>query len=213
MENRIRINTAKNTVRESGMIGDIPVILEYGKSGGKKPVLFLCHGFGGCKEDFLVRAEELSEEGWMVVMPDNRHFGQRPGGGGMDYYLDKGKGYNVLRIRRGIKETADDISVIIDYLETHESADAGRIGMIGISMGGFLSFRALISDRRIGVIAPLISSPWWNDVPSDNLMYVENRKELDDYRQRFEPAGFPELFAGRPVFVQLGKRTCRRLFR
>jgi cephalosporin-C deacetylase-like acetyl esterase len=71
---------------------------------------------------------------------------------------------DVYQVRRLVKETADDIPIIIDHFEANKQVDAQRIGMLGVSMGGYVAFRALIIEERIGVAMPIIASPNWKEL-------------------------------------------------
>jgi dipeptidyl aminopeptidase/acylaminoacyl peptidase len=56
---------------------------------------------------------------------------------------------DVYQVRRLIKETADDIPTIIDHLTADNQIDEQRIGMFGVSMGGFVTFRALVIEADV----------------------------------------------------------------
>ena len=52
--------------------------------------------------------------------------------------------------------------------------------MVGVSMGGFIAFRALVIDDRIGVAAPVIASPYFDESLKsnyrqrpDNLKFIQ----------------------------------------
>ncbi|MCP4644211.1 MAG: prolyl oligopeptidase family serine peptidase [bacterium] len=51
---------------------------------------------------------------------------------------------------RGYAETADDVSAIIDYLETRDDADATRVGVAGRSGGAIVSLMAAGREPRLG---------------------------------------------------------------
>jgi dipeptidyl aminopeptidase/acylaminoacyl peptidase len=53
-------------------------------------------------------------------------------------------------------DTVWDVMRLIDYLETRDDVDAGRIGLTGISKGGMEAYLAAAADPRIAVVVPLI---------------------------------------------------------
>ena len=60
----------------------------------------------------------------------------------------------IFRVRQLIKETADDVVKLVDYYDGVGSLKISKIGMIGISMGGFTTFRVGIIDDRVKVLTP-----------------------------------------------------------
>jgi uncharacterized protein len=73
--------------------------------------------------------------------------------------------------------TSDDISSLIDYFKDDCRTDTDRIGVTGISQGGFVSFMAITKDKRIKAAAPIIGSPdleaqFGNSLPFDE--YAED---------------------------------------
>jgi cephalosporin-C deacetylase-like acetyl esterase len=102
----------------------------------------------------------------------------------------------LYEVRRLIKETADDIPSLIDHFISKKQVDAARIGMIGVSMGGFAAFRALVIEKRITVAAPIIASPYFDEKPKDVPIITrpEITQALKDYSLEFSPAHFPDRF-------------------
>ena len=82
--------------------------------------------------------------------------------------------------------------------------DADRIAVLGVSMGGFVSFAALVNDTRIKVATPIIASPYWGDIPGDSDVDLGSEADLTDFSLRNEPAGRKESIPPRALLMQIG---------
>lgn len=63
--------------------------------------------------------------------------------------------------------------------------DEARIGMLGVSMGGGATFRALVVEECIKVAAPIIASPYLDEVPQDvpTVSNPEIQQALEAYSE------------------------------
>lgn len=59
-----------------------------------------------------------------------------------------------------VHATACEIPSVFDALVAMGAWPRG-IGITGVSMGGFISYAAVLADRRLGAAAPLLGSPEW----------------------------------------------------
>jgi uncharacterized protein len=170
-----------------------------------KPLVILSHGFRESKKDLKDKLEMLAGLGYYAVTIDNRGHGDRVEHDFMSQVFQDGK-LNVYQVRRLIKETADDIPAIIDHFIADNQIDEQRIGMLGVSMGGFVTFRALVIEERIKVAGSIIASPYWDELPADVpvLATPEVEQKLADYAREYSPAYFPERFFHRPILIQIG---------
>jgi dienelactone hydrolase len=190
--------TAGVVQRETREIASVPADFFWCEQPQAHPLLILSHGFSGNKEWIAKQfdADALARRGWMVVCIDNRMHGARPGPHFSREEIQKTGVVDLLTLRRAMHETANDVSRMLDLLVRDPRVDAGRIGMCGISMGGFVTFTAAARDPRIKAAAPLIASPYWDDVPRGTPFQFVNTEAA--------PAQHPERFAPRSLFVQIG---------
>lgn len=147
----------------------------------------------------------LAGMGYYAVTIDNRGHGDRVEHDFMSQVFQDGK-LNVYQVRRLIKETADDITAIIDHFIADDRINEQRIGMLGALMGGFVTFCALVIEERIKVAGAIIASPYWDEQPADVpvLTTPEVEQKLADYDREYNPANFPERFLHRPILIQIG---------
>lgn len=189
------------------MVGDIPVLTCTNESGDPKPLVLLSHGFTGSKEVWREYMQELAEAGYYAVAIDNRLHGEREDEG-FSSVMSEGGRINFYRLFRAIKENAEDVVKIIDYFAATEEIDQHRIGMTGVSMGGFTAFRAVVMDKRIKVATPIIASPVWGDIPGDKPAdeSPEIMRALVDLSRQYSPSHFMDRFHPTALLIQAGSK-------
>jgi len=84
------------------------------------------------------------------------------------------------------------ITPVVDYLVLRKDVDPGRIGLMGISMGGGLAPRAAAFERRIKVCVANPGVLCWTDIISGFLGQIDPR--LTDL-WKTDPKGFNNLIA------------------
>ena len=103
--------------------------------GGSGAAVALVHGSGSTRSDVLPQAQVLARNGFGVLLFDARGHG-RSAGRAMDFgwYGDQ------------------DVTAAVDYLASRPEVTGGRIGVVGISMGGEEAIGAMASDPRIRAV-------------------------------------------------------------
>jgi Prolyl oligopeptidase family. len=152
--------------------------------------------------------EELANNGYCVAAIDNRYHGERNGPDYKQELLTEAGHFNLLKLRKAIKESADDINMVINKLIEMKSIDEQRIAVIGVSMGGFITYRALISNTKIKVGIPIIASPYWDDIPGELAEQINKDLQMDElssYSNSFQPAEKMDCFYPRALLLQIGE--------
>jgi dipeptidyl aminopeptidase/acylaminoacyl peptidase len=115
------------------------------------PVIVFIHGYippaqYRTTERYVAYVDGFARNGYVVFRPDLRGHGSSEGEPSGAYWS---AGYTV------------DVLNAVSTLAKHKEADPSRIGMWGHSMGGYLTLRAMVVDKRIktgviwaGVVAP-----------------------------------------------------------
>lgn len=198
----MKLNANSNASFSNEVIEGIPVLVCSDESNNPKPLIIFSHGFLCKKEDWKEYMKEAAEMGYYSVALDNRLHGERKG---FDSVTSE-EGIDFYEICRTIKDNADDITVLIDYFYTKTEIDKDRIGMVGVSMGGFTTYRAVVIDKRIKVAIPIISSPVWEDIPGD--YYADNNPEiynkLFSFGKQYAPSSFVGKFHPTALLMQVG---------
>jgi dienelactone hydrolase len=197
----LKPETLKREAREGKMIERVAFWSEKGErvvavvirpeeathtAGGKRlPAVLVQHWLGGSKEEFALQALtwQFATRGFLAVAIDGRHRGERAGGktlqAAMIETLKTGKG------RPWLLDTVYDVLRTIDYLETRDDVDRKRIGMTGISEGGFVTWLAAAADPRIRVAAPIVGVTRFQDLTS-NLSTGAGQARVDLMRPVLE---------------------------
>ena len=156
------------------------------------PAVVLCHGITSGKDNYTDIAEFLQADGFAVLAYDCRGHGDSEGA------LDS--------------EAWQDVGTALEYLKTRSEVDAGRIALVGSSMGAHNGLRAAAEYTSLCTLvvfntAPsevlkqgLLNADYWHWVHlsggqvrvalPDYLLYLENN-DIFDLPARIQP---------RPVF-------------
>lgn len=197
------------TILEEKIIkNEIPIIVCKNEDKIKKPLVIMSHGFTGSKNDFERNGnlKHLAELGYYAVALDNRLHGDRPGPDFRSAILKSDGKIDLFLLRKAMKETADDVKLLIDELTLLEEVDETRIAIIGVSMGGFVTYRTIVIDDRIMVGIPLISSPYWDDIPGDVpiLLEEEGKTELRSLSEYYQPSNHMDKYHPTALLMQVG---------
>lgn len=226
---------------ETETIARIPLLTVYPDGVQHAPMVFILHGFGGCKEHGLELAYRLAGRGIVAVAFDAAHHGERADGAfealddpqQCDYPVETGFDRYML-MHRVVVETGRDLGTLLGRFEADARLDSERCGVTGISMGAFSAFYAAANEPRIAAAAPIIGLPAfgerWEDALLEASTYPQWREQLDAARPAFErdsrfvhsidPMHKLLDFYPRPLFMLCGdqdthqpKVYCLRLYR
>lgn len=103
--------------------------------GRSRATIIVSHGYGNSQDEVLPLAAFLQHAGYSIFTYDMRS----RGGSGGD------------AITMGALEQ-DDLISVVDYLVTRPDVDQGRIGALGISLGGATTLLAAARDPRIRAV-------------------------------------------------------------
>jgi len=164
----------------------------YEKAGANGTILFY-HGLKACKEGNLKELRSLAMVGFLAVGIDNEGHGERlyPD---FEERLSSSDGFEKFFFRM-VKDTIDEIPEIIDHLIKNKMSDPSKIGICGISMGGYITYGGILKDRRIKAAAPVLGSPKWKN----SIMESPHH-----YPEKFFPTAILSQNAGKDFTVPAG---------
>ncbi len=196
----------KKIIKEVLWIHDIPLLQFYKEEISNAPIIIFSHGFTNSKEYFKDEMEIYANLGFFVISIDNRGHGERKDIKFNEYVWDNGK-LNILKIRQLINNTAFDIQKVINYYKRDPRINLERIAMIGVSMGGFITYRTVTIDDRINPAICLISSPEYYDFPKDAPLIddLKSKKALYEFSQKNSPINFMEKYYNKNILIQIGE--------
>jgi pimeloyl-ACP methyl ester carboxylesterase len=181
------VDSEKYVLEKRRVTPDIPVwdLHREGREDG--PLVIVQHGYTGNKESVLTLGLQIAARGYRVLLPDARMHGDRRA---TDFEARFGADF-MRTFLEVIDGTARDVSALIDAFA------AGPVGMVGISMGAYITYIALTRDPRIETAVPFIGSPaLWSPValtPEEEARVAE-----------VNPSAHPERFPPCAVLIQNG---------
>lgn len=128
-------------------------------------VLFY-HGFGERKEGYRGVLERFAQLGMLAIGIDGIGHGERRYPDFIERFpaiTDETRGnprYEASFLDV-LSATVQELPAILDALIERGWAIPGHIGISGYSFGGFVSYAAIITDKRIVAAAPIVGSPQW----------------------------------------------------
>jgi len=127
------------------------------RAASKGTVLFY-HGLHSRKETNRKELESLAANGFLAVAIDNLGHGGRRHNNLGEYLSGPDFEYKFLNL---VKETALEIPGILDELIQMGFSDSEKLGITGISMGGYITYAGVLADSRFKAAAPIVGSPFW----------------------------------------------------
>ncbi len=133
--------------------GDIPA-LTVNREGllADAPLVVALHGLGGTKEKMLPALYEFARTGCRAVALDVRLHGERPESEAREARLEADYFGTTADMIEG---TVRDVSRLLDHF------GAAQAAVHGISLGGYITFAALIAEPRLWAASVAMGSPDW----------------------------------------------------
>ena len=126
--------------------GDVPVLLIAESLGRPRPAVLWYHGLTASKEANRKELEQIAREGFLAVAVDAVGHGAR-------------RDTRERPFRDLVHESVAEVPSLIDALVAGGHADEKRIGIAGVSFGGFILYRALNIEPRLRAAVALVGSP------------------------------------------------------
>ncbi|MBK8050449.1 MAG: dienelactone hydrolase family protein [Anaerolineales bacterium] len=206
-------------------VANIPVLSIAPATAVAAPVVIFMHGFTGQKEHGLEIGYQLAQAGFACIAFDAISHGMRddgriaaladganniyPAASGLDMYLF---------MHQAIVQSAQDVQVLSRALAGDKRFDFSRLGVTGVSMGGFASFYLAANSEIVRAAAPVIGIPAfsrrWEDVLLESSTYVDWRSQLataveqsrmhSAWMREIDPFHGLAAYAPRPLFMLSG---------
>ncbi|MBU1537292.1 prolyl oligopeptidase family serine peptidase [Myxococcota bacterium] len=130
------------------------------ESAREKGTVLVYHGLGASKDIQSSDLVNLAQYGFLVVGIDNVGHGERryPD---FDQRFSEENPKRLENLLQAVLETATETPLVVDELAQQGLFLPGRLGIMGISMGGFITYRAVITEKRFSAAVPMLASPRW----------------------------------------------------
>jgi dipeptidyl aminopeptidase/acylaminoacyl peptidase len=203
--------------RVEGPNGAIPVLLFHRQDlPGPKPGLVYYHGVVQNKEQYVDThplARRLADEGYAVAIPDAPGHGARPEGAGL---IERLRASLAREFCRDIELAGDESGELLDWLSAQPTVDQSRLGVLGISMGGYTT--AVVAARQSARLRAAVCIAGGADLttcmqetdsiapgrwgPPDRSLDEDTRERIG----RIDPLGYAERYAPLPLLLLHGER-------
>lgn len=171
--------------RQTLRIDGIPLVLIYRdspESAGQRGTILFYHGLSSRKEDNIKELESFAHRGFLAVGVDNVGHGERR----YPDFADRMKGDRVEReLLDMTRKTAEEVPGLIDELVRRGYAAEDRLGICGISMGGYIVYTALTIESRFRAAAPVLGSPLWKGIEDDEMLNLSPHKHPEKFNGIF----------------------------
>jgi dienelactone hydrolase len=134
------------------------------------PAVLWFHGLSVDKETHRKELEQIARAGFLAVGVDAAGHGERrlPD---LDARIDASREETIRFMLGLVEETAREVPGIVRALVQDGLVDAGRVAAVGISMGGYLLYRSVITTPSLRAAVAILGSPEWpeGDSPHQHL--------------------------------------------
>lgn len=152
-----------NVEQQETELSGVPALLvfkNHAEAAAKKGTILLFHGLGGSKETHFRELVSLAQQGFLAVGVDNVGHGKRRYADFVGRFSSKTPTVET-EFLRAVLETAREVPAVIDNLSKKSLIYEGRVGAAGVSMGGYITFRAIIEAPTIKAAVSIVGSPEW----------------------------------------------------
>ena len=106
------------------------------------PAVIFCHGYGGCKDDYIPDAIEQSAFGYYTIC-----------------YSMRGQGHSTGLSNLISTTEMNDFMQVVQYVRTEALVNPGMVGAMGASQGGTIPLMACCNGLNLKCIVSDVSSP------------------------------------------------------
>ena len=176
------------------------VLAVHGHGPGKSLVCGLEHT-DAPNGDYAV---QLVRQGFVVLAPDLRCFGERLDWNPEDHYAcDTNLVHAVMAGMSPVTQNLWDLARSLDVLEQHELVDPARLGVAGLSLGGTMSLFLAATDERVSAVVVSGYLASWGEahkVPWNMC----GSQVMPGMLGQIEHVDLGALVAPRPLFAETG---------
>jgi uncharacterized protein len=145
-------------------IGDVPALVAHRgriEDAAARGTVLLYHPLGKAKELHGADLGLLAEAGFLAIGVDAIAHGERRIPDGYRRFMAD----PMAALLEVVSATAAEVPGLVDELLRRGWGTPGRIGIAGVSLGGYVAYGAAIADRRIAAALAIAASPRWGPDP------------------------------------------------
>jgi uncharacterized protein len=149
-------------------LGPAPAIAVHPRGAGHGAVL-LYHPLGADKTLLSAELDALARAGLHALGVDAIAHGERRPKDAWERFRADPLGA-LLAV---VTATAEEVPEVVEAVIARGWAPGGRVGIGGISLGGFVAYGAAVRDRRLVAAACLNASPEWGEDPRSPHLHAD----------------------------------------
>lgn len=135
------------------------------EAAAARGAVLLLHGLTASKEAQHLEAHSLARHGYLSVSLDNAGHGERRAADFAERFATPERGERSFF--ELVAQTAAELPGVVAALRERGWAHPGRLGAVGISMGGFILLGAVASRCPLDAVVAIVASPRWHgDTPA-----------------------------------------------
>ncbi len=166
----------------------------YGENSTKP--IFLLHGLFGSTKDWFSLAKKLALNNYFVVILQAKWHGNRMP---LNFFeLFSGKSF-MASMTFVMNDYVKGATIVLDYLASEDLVQEDRAGVIGFSMGAYVSYLLPLFDDRFNVIVPINGSAYYNDEKAVEHFNIENLEMPQS--ASIEAARKPKVFENKDILI------------
>lgn len=187
---------------------NIPIY--YAAKSQNLPIVVVLHGFTSNYHRQEARTgiiTKLYENNFCVAAFDSVRHGNREGA---EEFLQKESREQEEMLFDIVVESAMEMEEILKFIKKSGIGDGKRIGITGISMGGFIVFKTAELTDEVRYLVPMVSSPYFEEFAKYALKKI-GIENFEEYEERFkilrevEPLKNKERFLDKNIFIMAGE--------
>lgn len=165
MGSRASLRVMHSTELEfSGPYGNVPALAVAVRPSKRRGTVLMFHGLHEAKERYRDTLHALAGQGFLAVGIDSIAHGARRA---RDFDAQVARGFPT--ILRWVEETTHEVPGVLDALEALCGGNLGRVGVCGVSMGGYIAYALGVREPRVSAVVSILGSPEWPAGPSPHL--------------------------------------------
>lgn len=130
------------------------------EAAARRGTVLFYHGLGSSKDGQNKDLFSLAERGFLAIGVDNVGHGER-------CYPDFERRFAAdnpdweQELLLAVSQTAQEVPALLDAFLERGLIDPEKLGLVGISMGGYIAYAALLQEPRLKAVSVVLGSPHW----------------------------------------------------
>ncbi|PIQ24596.1 hypothetical protein COW36_11300 [bacterium (Candidatus Blackallbacteria) CG17_big_fil_post_rev_8_21_14_2_50_48_46] len=150
------------------------VYAEDREQASHKGAVFFYHGLGSAKEQSLKELESLAAHGFLAIGIDNRGHGARRYADFEARFSGENPDFGSELIA-AVRATAAELPHLIDAYLAEGWIQPEKLGLVGVSMGGYIAYAAILAEPRLKAVSVILGSPYWRESPAESPAHRPER--------------------------------------